>query len=96
MVFRVLLCNWLIAALAVRRASAASRQSQPLRIVVLGDSLVAGFQLKPSDAFPGAARARPEGARPRRGSDQCRRFGRYDGRRAGAAALGGAGAARTP
>ena len=70
------------------------RRSQPLRIVVLGDSLVAGFGLKASDAFPGAAGARPEGARPRRGGDQCRRFGRYDGRRAGTAALGGAGADR--
>ena len=29
-----------------------SRRTQPLRIVVLGDSLVAGFQLKASEAFP--------------------------------------------
>src|SRR5262245_1133724 len=50
MVFRVLLCNWLIAALAF--GAAAARAEQPLRIVVLGDSLVAGFGLKPSDAFP--------------------------------------------
>jgi len=50
MVFRVLLCNWLIAALAF--GATAAPASQPLRIVVLGDSLVAGFGIKPSDAFP--------------------------------------------
>ncbi len=50
MVFRVLLCNWLIAALAF--AATADPASQPLRIVVLGDSLVAGLGLKPSEAFP--------------------------------------------
>jgi len=50
MVFRVLLCNWLIAAFAF--GAAAAPASQPLRIVVLGDSLVAGFGIKPSDAFP--------------------------------------------
>ena len=33
-------------------ATARPRPGQPLRIVVLGDSLVAGFRLKPSDAFP--------------------------------------------
>jgi acyl-CoA thioesterase-1 len=50
MVFRVLLCNWLIAALAF--GATAAPASQPLRIVVLGDSLVAGFGIKHSDAFP--------------------------------------------
>ncbi len=50
MVFRVLLCNWLVAALAF--GATAAPASQPLRIVVLGDSLVAGFGIKPSDAFP--------------------------------------------
>jgi acyl-CoA thioesterase I len=50
MVFRVLLCNWLIAALAF--GAVAAPAGQPLRIVVLGDSLVAGFGIKPSDAFP--------------------------------------------
>jgi len=50
MVFAFFLCNWLIAALdgGMGRAQA----EQPLRIVVLGDSLVAGLGLKPSDAFP--------------------------------------------
>jgi acyl-CoA thioesterase-1 len=50
MVLAFLLCNWLllVAATAVLAASA----GQPLRIVVFGDSLVAGFQLKASDAFP--------------------------------------------
>ena len=50
MVFRVLLCNWLIAALAF--GATAAPASQPLRIVVLGDSLVAGLGIKPSEAFP--------------------------------------------
>lgn len=49
MVLRVLLCNWLIAATALSAAAASPR---PTRIVVLGDSLVAGFQLKSADAFP--------------------------------------------
>jgi acyl-CoA thioesterase I len=48
MVLRVLLCNWLLAAMAVASAAPV----QPMRIVVLGDSLVAGFQLKAADAFP--------------------------------------------
>lgn len=50
MVFRVLLCNWLIAAFAA--GAFAQTKAAPVRIVVLGDSLVAGFQLKASDAFP--------------------------------------------
>ncbi|MBX9589397.1 MAG: arylesterase [Hyphomonadaceae bacterium] len=50
MVFRVLLCNWLLAAIA--SGAVAQGQTAPTRIVVLGDSLVAGFQLKASDAFP--------------------------------------------
>jgi len=50
MVLRVLLCNWLIAAVAA--GAVAQPRTTPVRIVVLGDSLVAGFQLKASDAFP--------------------------------------------
>jgi acyl-CoA thioesterase-1 len=50
MVFRGLLCNWLIAVLAA--AALAQTKTAPVRIVVLGDSLVAGYQLKASDAFP--------------------------------------------
>jgi acyl-CoA thioesterase-1 len=50
MVFRVLLCNWLVAALAFGAIGAPAEQ--PLRIVVFGDSLVAGLGLKQSDAFP--------------------------------------------
>ena len=50
MVFRVLLCNWLIAVLAF--GASAAPADQPLRIVVLGDSLVAGFGIKHSEAFP--------------------------------------------
>jgi acyl-CoA thioesterase I len=49
MVLRVLLCNWLLAALTF---AAEAGPARPMRIVVLGDSLVAGFQLKTSDAFP--------------------------------------------
>ena len=56
MVFRVLLCNWLIVLLTFGAASAAGpagkEPGQPLRIVVFGDSLVAGFGIRPSDAFP--------------------------------------------
>jgi acyl-CoA thioesterase I len=51
MVFGVLLCNWLAAAVFAYGAIAAP-VGQPLRIVVLGDSLVAGFGIKPSEAFP--------------------------------------------
>lgn len=50
MVFRVLLCNWLVAVLAA--GALAQTKTAPVRIVVLGDSLVAGYQLKASDAFP--------------------------------------------
>lgn len=56
MVRRVVLCNWLIALLTLGAAAAAGPAAgaadQPLRIVVLGDSLVAGFGIKPSEAFP--------------------------------------------
>ena len=50
MVFRVLLCNWLLVVLTF--AATAAPAGEPLRIVVLGDSLVAGFGIKPSEAFP--------------------------------------------
>jgi len=50
MVFRVLLCNWLIAVVAA--GAFAQTKTAPVRIVVLGDSLAAGYQLKASDAFP--------------------------------------------
>jgi acyl-CoA thioesterase-1 len=57
MVFRALLCNWRIAAVALALVfavplAAAQPKAPPLRIVVFGDSLVAGFQLKASEAFP--------------------------------------------
>ena len=51
MVLRVLLCNWLLVTLPLP-LDAATAAARPTRIVVLGDSLVAGFQLKVSDAFP--------------------------------------------
>jgi acyl-CoA thioesterase-1 len=50
MVFRVLLCNWLL--LLAASAAQAAPTDQSVRIVVFGDSLVAGYQLKSSDAFP--------------------------------------------
>jgi len=50
MVLRALLCNCLLALFAA--AVAAGPPGPPLRIVVFGDSLVAGFGLKPSEAFP--------------------------------------------
>jgi acyl-CoA thioesterase I len=50
MVLRVLLCNWLL--LLAATAAQAVAPGQPLRIVVFGDSLVAGFHLKAADAFP--------------------------------------------
>ena len=50
MVLRVLLCNWLVATLLL--GATVTSAAEPLRIVVLGDSLVAGFRLQPSDAFP--------------------------------------------
>jgi acyl-CoA thioesterase-1 len=59
MVSKVLLCNRLLAALAITLvaafasgAAAQPKAAPPLRIVVFGDSLVAGFQLKSDDAFP--------------------------------------------
>lgn len=51
MVARMLLCNWLIAAL-IMAAPTASAAAEPMRIVVLGDSLVAGFNIRQSEAFP--------------------------------------------
>src|SRR5262245_27917192 len=51
MVLRVLLCNWLLVTLPLP-LDAATAATRPTRIVVLGDSLAAGFQLKASDAFP--------------------------------------------
>ena len=56
--FRVLLRNCRFAAVAIvllvafAEFAAAQPKTTPLRIVVFGDSLVAGFQLKSSDAFP--------------------------------------------
>ena len=50
MVFRVLLCNWLFAALAT--AALAQAPGPKVRIAVFGDSLSAGFQLKATNSFP--------------------------------------------
>jgi acyl-CoA thioesterase-1 len=50
MVFRVLLCNWLFAALAT--AALAQAPGPKVRIAVFGDSLSAGFQLKATESFP--------------------------------------------
>src|SRR5215471_10299402 len=51
MVFQFLLCNCLVAAFLVGN-SLPLFASQPVRIVVLGDSLVAGFNIPERDAFP--------------------------------------------
>ncbi len=91
MVFRVLLCNWLIVVLtfgAARLRPCRQEPGQPLRIVVLGDSLVAGFGIKPSDAFPAQLERALKAKGPCRGGHQCRRFGRYHGRRARARGVG--------
>jgi acyl-CoA thioesterase-1 len=50
MVFRVLLCNWLIAAAA--GGAFAQAPGPKVRIAVFGDSLSAGFQLKATESFP--------------------------------------------
>jgi acyl-CoA thioesterase I len=50
MVLRVLLCNWLIAAMAA--GAYAQAPGPKMRIAVFGDSLTAGFRLKASEAFP--------------------------------------------
>lgn len=58
MVVHTVLCNWRFAAVALSMMvvtalpALAQGATGPLRIVVFGDSLVAGFQLKSSDAFP--------------------------------------------
>jgi acyl-CoA thioesterase-1 len=53
MVLRVVLCNWLVAALSLAAGAAiAAPAGEPVRIVVLGDSLVAGLGLARSEAFP--------------------------------------------
>jgi len=48
MVLRLWMCNWLLIVASTQAALA----REPLRIVVFGDSLVAGYQLAASDAFP--------------------------------------------
>jgi acyl-CoA thioesterase-1 len=50
MVLRLLLYNWLLLFAAI--GASAQPAAPRVKIVVLGDSLVAGFQLRPSDAFP--------------------------------------------
>jgi acyl-CoA thioesterase I len=54
MVLRVLLCNWLIAAgtMAAFAQAAPPPGAKLVRIVVLGDSLVAGHGINLTDAFP--------------------------------------------
>ena len=97
MVFRVLLCNWLLAAARFGAAGCGRRHGPaPLRIVVFGDSLVAGFRLKASDAFP----AQLERALKAKGhAVEVINAGVSGDTTAGGlerAALGGAGAAPTP
>lgn len=49
---RVALCILSVTLLAATPALRKAKPGEPVRIVVLGDSLVAGYQLKASDAFP--------------------------------------------
>ena len=71
-----------------------TRPSGPIKIVALGDSLTAGYQLRGSAALPGAARTGAEGQGPRRRGRQRRRLRRHHLRRPGAARLVGAGGHR--
>lgn len=52
MVSGTLLRNCLVAALLVISSASLADTAKPLRIVVLGDSLVAGFNISQRDAFP--------------------------------------------
>lgn len=52
MVSRRRLCNAFIAAWLVLAGTLPATAAQPLRIVVLGDSLVAGFNIRTDQAFP--------------------------------------------
>jgi acyl-CoA thioesterase-1 len=52
MVVRLLLCNALVAAWLALGMAATAQAAEPIRIVVLGDSLVAGFNIRTSEAFP--------------------------------------------
>ena len=52
MVVRLLLCNAFVAAWLALGFGTPAQAAEPLRIVVLGDSLVAGFNIRVVDAFP--------------------------------------------
>ncbi len=52
MVSRRLLCNAFVAAWLALAGALPAMAAQPLRIVVLGDSLVAGFNIRVDQAFP--------------------------------------------
>lgn len=57
MVFRILLRNVLLVALLMGAGAGAASAAQPVRIVVLGDSLVAGYNIRSSEAFPAQLQA---------------------------------------
>lgn len=52
MVVRLLLCNAFVAAWLAIGMGGSVQAAEPIRIVVLGDSLVAGFNIRVSEAFP--------------------------------------------
>lgn len=52
MVVRYLLCNALVAAWLAFGLAVQAQAAEPIRIVVLGDSLVAGYNIRVSEAFP--------------------------------------------
>ena len=72
-------------------AATAGAAERPIKIVALGDSLTAGYQLPAERGVPGAARTGAQGQGARGRDRQCRRLRRYQLRRAGAARLVGAG-----
>ena len=83
---------WL--ALARRCCPPAAAAERPIRIVVLGDSLSAGFGLAGAGRAAGEARARAQGQGAQRRDRERRRVGRHRGGRACAARLVGAGGNR--
>ena len=75
-------------------AGMAAPPSRPIKIVALGDSLTAGYQLPASAAFPAQLEAALQGQGARGRDRQCRRLRRHQLGRARAARLVGAGGHR--
>ena len=84
-VIMALACFGIVAAMLTGRARPSGRS----RIVVLGDSLTAGFGLAAPDALPAKLERALKAQGPRGHDRECRRFRRYRGGRPGAARLVG-------